>query len=40
MEEEKKVRKQSICGIPILRWSKHFIGHSTDGIGFAPRDIC
>lgn len=39
MEEEKKLRKLSICDIPILRWNQHFLNHSTDGLGFVPQGI-
>ena len=36
MEQERKVRKQSICDIPVLRWSKHFQGEIISGMGFLP----
>lgn len=39
MEEEKKVRKQSICDLPVLRWGKHFQGQSTAGMGITPKDL-
>jgi hypothetical protein len=36
MEEERKLRKQSICDIPILSWNKHFKGQTVPGLGLVP----
>ena len=36
MEEEKKMRKQSVCDVPILRWSDNFLSQAA-GTGFLSK---
>lgn len=37
MEQEKKIRKQSICDIPLLSWQKQFWGQPSQGLGLFHR---
>ena len=39
MEEEKKVRKQSICDLAVLRWGTHFQGQNISGIGLTSKEV-
>ena len=38
MEEEKKVRRQSVCDIPVFTWSQDLIGQVA-GTGFIAREL-
>jgi ubiquitin carboxyl-terminal hydrolase 7 len=39
LEEEKKIRKQSICDLPVLRWGRNFLAQNVQGMGFISKEM-